>query len=323
MWAVVAFLSVVVTAWLVGISWFAWLAAFHDGLPVVLAGAWIAMVYGAVTRQWFLAAGGGVLVLFHLAITVPRMFSATVPDWVAGAPRITVAAANVFVGNRTPDASAAGLVATHADVLVVSERNDAFMHSLVALDDAGDYAHHLDEVSDTPDYATSIAARIALLDGSEVVYTDSMAIVRAVVACGDQRLQILGVHLRALTTPNGFGAWRTELIELERFLQSVRDPHVVVGDFNATQFLPAFARFLRVVRLRSAHDAVGKGLTGSLKPGAHGWLGRFPALGRVDHALCSIEVFPVRVENRNAAGSDHRPFVVTLAVNPAAIMDRA
>ena len=323
MWAVVAFLSVVVATWLAGISWFAWLAAFHDGLPVVLVGAWIALVYGAVTRQWLLAAGGGVLVLFHLAITVPRMFSATVPDWVAGAPRITLAAANVFVGNRTPDASAAGLVATNADVLVVSERNDAFMHSLAARDDAGDYAHHLDEVSDTPDYATSIAARISLLDGSEVVYTGSMAIVRAVVACGDQRLQILGVHLRALTTPNGFGVWRTELNELEVFLQGVRHPYVVVGDFNATQFLPAFARFLRVVRLRPAHDAVGKGLTGSLKPAAHGLLGRFPALGRVDHALCSTAVFPVRVENRHAAGSDHRPFVVTLAVNPAAVMDHA
>lgn len=323
MWAVVAFLSVVVATWLAGISWFAWLAAFHDGLPIVLAGAWIVLGYGAVTRQWLLAASGGVLVLFHLAITVPRMFSVTPPDWVAGAPRITVAAANVFIGNRTPDASAAGLVATKADVLVVSERNDAFMHSLAALDDAGDYAHHLDEVSDTPDYATSIAARISLLDGSEVVYTGSMAIVRAVVACGDQRLQILGVHLRALTTPNGFGTWRTELNELEVFLQGVRHPYVVVGDFNATQFLPAFARFLGVVRLRPAHDAVGKGLTGSLKPAAHGLLGRFPALGRVDHALCSPAVFPVRVENRRAAGSDHRPFVVTLAVNPAAVMDHA
>ena len=316
MWAVVALLGFVVTTWVVGVSWFAWLAAFHDGLAVVLIEAWIVAGYAVAVREWILAAAAGALIAAQLVIIIPRLFSARLPEWIAQAPRLVVVGANVFVGNRHPEVTASGLLATDADVIVITEYNDAFMRGFASVGGTVAYPQRIDEPSDRPDYATSIAARVPLSKGPDVVRTSTLSLVWGVVRCGGRDVSIVGVHLVALTGRNGFGAWRNELRELERLFSEIPKPFVVVGDFNATQFRPAFARLVRANGMRLAHDTLGRGLTGSLKLAGRGALSRVPALGRVDHALFSGDVFPVRVENRPAAGSDHRPFRVTFAVRP-------
>jgi endonuclease/exonuclease/phosphatase (EEP) superfamily protein YafD len=105
---------------------------------------------------------------------------------------------------------------------------------------------------------------------------------------------------------------------LGRFLESVPEPYVVVGDFNASMFRPALRRLMRMARLHDAHEVTGQGLTRSLKFGASGWTASIPAFTRVDHALLSDGVAVMELHNLPPAGSDHHPFVVTLAVRDAA-----
>jgi hypothetical protein len=45
-------------------------------------------------------------------------------------------------------------------------------------------------------------------------------------------------------------------------------------------------------------------------------LSRIGPLVRLDHALCNASVWPVEAHDLERAGSDHRPFVVTVAVRP-------
>ena len=314
MWAVAVGLVVVVVTWRAGVSRFAFLAMVHDSLPVTLVWVWVVAVYAVATQHWLLFGVTVPLMVVHLVVIVSRLAASPTPEWVTAAPYIKVVVANVFIGNRTPEHSAVMLLETEADLLVVAERNEDFMREFGVAGGTQAYPFRVDGPSSEPDYATAIASRARLLDGSTVVYSGSIRIVRAVMQCGSAELSVVAVHLRAVTEPGGFHAWRTEMKELASYLRTVAPPFVVVGDFNASQFRPALARLLRDAGLVDAHHTAGKGLTRSLKPAAHGALAWFPAFTRVDHALLSPGVHAMDVVNLPSAGSDHYPFLATLAV---------
>ena len=314
MWAVLVGLGVVVVTWRIGVSRFAFLAMVHDSLPVTLVWAWVVAAYGVATQQWLLLGAAVPLLVVHLLVIVSRLAAAPTPEWVSSAAHVKVVVANVFIGNRTPQHSAVMLLQTEADLLVVAERSESFMREFGRAGGMDAYPFRVDGPSNEPDYATAIASRTSLLDGSSIVYSGSMRIVRAVLQCGSTELSIVAVHLRAVTEPGGFHAWRAEMRDLASYLTTVAHPFVVVGDFNSSQFRPALARLLRDAGLLDAHHTVGKGLTRSLKPAAHGALAWFPAFTRVDHALLSPGVHAVEVVNLPTAGSDHYPFLATLAV---------
>jgi endonuclease/exonuclease/phosphatase (EEP) superfamily protein YafD len=112
---------------------------------------------------------------------------------------------------------------------------------------------------------------------------------------------------------NGYRRWKAEFDTLVRLAPTLRGPVVLAGDLNTTRFRPQF-RALLGTGLRDVHDMLGKGLTSSFKLAARGLLASPGALVRLDHALVSSGVRPVRAEDLEAGGSDHLPFRVTLAV---------
>ncbi len=317
MWGLVGALDLLVLALLLNISWFAWLAVFHDGSPVVLSVAWIPLVYGVATGHWGIAVAASLLTGIHLGLVIPRLIRTPLPAWIDAVPQSRIAVANVYIDNLTPAVAARQLVATDAELIVVTERTDRFMAELEIADVDRRYPTKIDKPSERADYALALAARVPLLDGSEVVDLGSTRIVQAVLQCGDRQLTVVGVHLAALTERNGFRIWRAETHDLMAYLSGLAPPFMVVGDFNATRFRPAFGQLRRSLDLTEAHDATGRGLSRSLKLASRGTLGLFPAFARVDHALLSRGVHAVEVVNLDPAGSDHHPFVVTIAIEPA------
>ena len=313
-WGVVALLGLATLTWFGSVARIAAVAVVHDMLPVILVGAWIVLTYGLITQQWPLAAMAALLVAFHLKLMLPRVFADPTPAWVPSAAQLTVAVANVYVGNKTSEVAAALLVGAGTELLVVTERNDEFMRGFVQAGGVVAYPHTVDEPSGRPDYEIAIASRVELLPGSRVLRVGSLRIVRAVVPCGDTELSVVGVHLCAVTEPNGFREWRLEVAALTNYVADLPAPFVVVGDFNSTGFRPAFTDPLRAAGLIEAHRAAGKGLTRSLKFAARGVLSLLPAMARVDHALLGPGVHAVELVNLPTAGSDHHPFVMTLAV---------
>lgn len=313
MWAGVTALVIVMVTWLARLSAGRVLTAYHDGLPVVLLGAWVALGYAFVTRHWWLATVAGAVVAFHLVIVVPRRIARRRPDWALDAPSVTIAVANVLVDNRTPQVAAAALAATGADLIVVNEHNDTF-RAIFATEPGYGYRTVVDDGATAPDYAVAVAARRVEPAAADLVDLGVMRVARVDVPVGSETLAVIGVHLAAITDSHGYRLWHQEIRSLGRFLEHVPDPYVVVGDFNASGFRPAMRRLMRIAGLHDAHDVVGQGLTRSLKFGASGWRASIPAFTRVDHALLSDGVAVMALHNLPTAGSDHHPFVVTLAV---------
>ena len=314
MWGLVVFLTLSVVTAMARVSSSVVLVVLHDMLPVNLVVAWGVLALGLVTREWALAVTAALLAGYHLGLLVTRRSTDGVPTWVASAPRLRLAVANVYIGNRTPADSVQRLLERQPDVVVVTERNAEFMAAAAALGGPALYPFTVDLPSSRPDYEIAIASRIELSSESRVVEDGPLRIVHARVRCGARYLDIVGVHLTALLESGGHRSWRREMAALSRYVDGLEPPFVVVGDFNSTAFRPALTRPLRAAGARDGHRSVGKGLTRSLKFAADGALAHLPAMARVDHVFVSRGVHIVDIENLPTSGSDHHPFVATLAV---------
>ncbi len=314
LWGLVVVLALSVVTALARVSRSVVLVVLHDMLPVNLVVAWGVLVLGLLTRHWALAVTAGLLASYHVGLLVSRRTVNGVPTWVASAPRLRLAVANVYIGNRTPAAAAERLLEWQPDVVVVTERNAEFMAAATALGGPALYPFTVDVPSSRPDYEIAIASRIALSSESKVVEDGPLRMVHARVRCGGHNLDIVGVHLTALLESGGHRSWRREIAALSRYVGGLEPPFVVVGDFNSTAFRPALTRPLRAAGAHDGHRSAGKGLTRSLKFAADGALARLPAMARVDHVFVSRGVHVVDIENLPTSGSDHHPFVATLAV---------
>ena len=138
----------------------------------------------------------------------------------------------------------------------------------------------------------------------------------AAVVAADGGIEVYVVH-----PPNPLDHlddWRAELDGLTRLFAVTRPPAIVLGDFNATYWHPPFRR-LQAAGWRDAHHLAGRALTNSW-PDDRVWL---PPIMRIDHALVDDSLLVTDVIDVGLPGSDHRGFVVTVAISPAAPAARA
>ena len=84
------------------------------------------------------------------------------------APRFRLLVANVYVDNPTPQAAAAQLVGSDADVIVIAEATPEFMSCFDAAGGNDSHPHRVTDPTDTSDYAVAIASRLPLGDSSGV-----------------------------------------------------------------------------------------------------------------------------------------------------------
>jgi len=294
------------------------LALAYDALPILLVGAWIVVAPALITRHWLLGGVAGSLCLYHLHLITPRFRAVPTPRWVEGAPTFRLCVANVYVDNPTPDEAARAVIDTDAEVLILVESTPAFMRHFDSAPGADRYRFRVADPGDTSDYAVTIASRIELAEGSGPEHHGELRVMRAVVPIespgGRTTVTIFGINPMATVDVGGYRTWRSQLRRLRRTLAGVRGPLVIAGDLNTSRFRPEFAGLLDL-GLRDVHDTLGKGLQPSFKLSNRGWLSALGPVARLDHALTNRPLHPIEIEDLEAHGSDHLPFVVTIAVH--------
>jgi endonuclease/exonuclease/phosphatase (EEP) superfamily protein YafD len=312
---VVGFLAVVSTSRLARVHGNAVLAVAQDALPLLLLAAWVVAPLALIEGHPVLAVVGAVLVGYHVSMVAPRLRRTALPHWVERAPRVVLGVANVYVGNRTPDAAARQLVESGADVLVVLETTPRFRDAFDLMGGQDAYPHRVFDPEDGSAYAVSIYASRQPQEMAMVSLGELRA-ATAVVPCDSTTLHVLGVIPTAVFEAGGYRAWRRQIAALAQHVPLVHEPMVVAGDLNTTTFRPGIDELL-ATGLVDAHESLGQGLKASFKLAAHGLLGRIGPLVRLDHALLNRRVRALSVRDLEAAGSDHHPFLVTLAVRPS------
>lgn len=307
---------VVVASIILGISRPTPILALEGMVPVLVAPAYPILAMSLWRRRWVFATSSALLVVAHLVLCLPAATVDATPSWVAQAPTFSIYSANVRFDNDRYDAIAISVMRSNADVVVLNEVRPAHR---AALERAGAMRRYTTEVhSDSPySFGDLIMTRLPATE-PQLVGAGVMQIPEVTIAVGSAHVRVMAVHPRSPPTARleakGWFADYASLRVAATYAAS-QGPLVMAGDFNATLWHEPF-RHLLDAGFTDAHDALGEGLTGSWAPlEFHGVGG---SLLRLDHCLYSPGIAARSIRNGEIPGSDHRPFLATLAVRPSA-----
>jgi endonuclease/exonuclease/phosphatase (EEP) superfamily protein YafD len=289
------------------------LAVAFDVLPILLFAAWVVAIAAFLTDHWLLAAIGAALIVYHLAVVLPRLVAARKPRWVKHAPTLEVVVANVFVDNKTPRDAARQLVTTSADVVIVVESTAAFMATFDEVGGSDTYPNRVSDPDDNSDYAVTLASKRELGPRSRMASIGPLKLAIADIDVGGVSTLVVALNPMATVDPGGHETWKEQIKILSELVPTLTGPLIIAGDLNTTRYRPEFEELLEL-GLRDAFDSLGKGLDPSFKLGADGVLAKVGAVARLDHALVTDTVCPLSVEDLEACGSDHLPFKLKVAV---------
>ena len=289
------------------------IAVAYDVLPLVLFLAPVIAVSALITGHLLLAGAAGALTAYHAALVVPRLVSDGIPAWAKTAPRFRLVVANVYVDNPTPQAAAAQLVGSDADVIVIAEATPEFMRCFDAAGGNKSHPHRVTDPSDTSDYAVAIASRLALGENSGIRTLGPLTLAVAEVDIDAVTTTITALNPMATFDPDGQEIWKQQIEALKTFIPTVAGPLVVAGDLNTTRYRPEFEELLNA-GLTDGIDSLGQAWKPSFSLKSVWPLGGFGFITRLDHALVNDRIRALRVRNLRPRGSDHLPFVITLAV---------
>jgi endonuclease/exonuclease/phosphatase (EEP) superfamily protein YafD len=266
-------------------------------------------VYGSVgfafrARKWVLLALSIFVVMVHVTTIwpdnkPPNRLSAEVRS----APRLRVFSANLYALN--PDIS--GIIdevrAHDPDIAVFEEVTRAHRARLLSDPALKGLSNRVSSTSSD----TMVFSRLPI-ESSEIWFKTSRPMARARVSTAIGSVEVVAVHTVAPINDGAVARWRQMLDALHDLAQARSTPLLLVGDFNATMYHPRFVDLLDA-GLTDAHSARGTGFTGTWPRDQ-----RFPPLLRIDHALSSKELVPVKATYGTGRGSDHRPIIVEYAL---------
>ncbi len=276
-------------------------------LPILFAPIWLVLFVAVVTRRWPQAIVAGLLALTHFFSVNPARAAVTKPFWLPNAPTITVAHLNVFVDNKTPDATVDVLLKADADVLVLNEFTDSFSTRLLVKGAFDKYPYRALVPRQTP-FGGAVFSKFPF-DDVQRVGRAQLPSVRVVLPDGDL-VRVVATHPEPPLSSGASSSWDQDLKTFGRLVADAGgdEPVLLVGDFNGTRWQPPFGHLL-AGSLRDAHETMGKGLTFSWPVNK----GLVP-FARLDHALHSDRLFPLSIAELPDAGSDHRGFVAKFAI---------
>ena len=290
------------------------IAIAYDSLPVTLLCSPAIAVIALIAGHLLLAGAAGALTIYYLVLTLPRLLPERhKPAWIETAPRMLLAVANVYVDNETPDQAAAQLVGCGADVIVIAESTPAFMQMFDEVGGAASHPHRLHDPDDNSEYAMMIASSRPLGAHSRMQQVGPLTLALAEVCIADIAVTVAALNPMATFDEGGHATWKEQIHALKGFIPTIKGPLVVAGDLNMTSYRPEFRALLRL-GLSDAIDSLGKSLKPSFSLKSVWPLGALGAIARLDHALTNDRIRAVDVKNMAAMGSDHIPFVITLAL---------
>lgn len=269
-----------------------------------------------------LAAGAGVVALISAAMRRRRMAlaallcaavaAAGLAPALRGAARegrpgdvvaVTVAAANVYRANATPEAAAAAIDALDADIVILVEAGPAYLAESATL--RRSHPHVAARARNSQEPQAMVLSRFPILEDRSLPRRPHAPMRISVrIDLGDgAALDVAGLHLGRSVG----GVATDDLAMLPIVAARWAPPMVIVGDFNATPWSRSVAAVARIT---------GTEIVGGLRPTwlpatAPDWLRRIVGLP-IDNVLVSPEIGVAWARGFAVPGSDHRGILVRL-----------
>jgi len=272
--------------------------------------AYLILVLALALRQKALAAAAVGIIIFHLFLVVPTLIPTTNFGKTAPAGEtVRLFNANLLFLNEETDAMIAEIEQADADVLVFQEYTPAWDAAFNESWMAEAYPYRLMDSEDSP-FGAAIWSKRPLTDTVATAWgntTDLNGTLHTTIEIDGQPVRLQNVH-----PPPPFGQsekWNAIRDEIRETAVAEPLPLILIGDLNMTQHNRQYKALLNE-GFYSLHQELGKGMTVSWPNGTR----LLPPPVRLDHAFISPELVGVSLYDGIGAGSDHRPFVVDVAL---------
>ena len=215
--------------------------------------------------------------------------------------KMELIAANLFCFNPWQRAAIQQLLASTADILILSEVRPALLHWLR---EAANNAGYMLVAAPTNQQMTlCLLSRLAIAQ-SCIIDQESFAgrpQLRVELTSG---VTVFGIHLMAPITPRKYKERNAQLLQLATLLRSESQPVIAGGDFNTLPKEQLFQPLLQVATQAMARPEA--------RPKS--WPSFLP-LASLDHVIHNHHVCLEQLTQGSFNGSDHLPLLARLAIN--------
>lgn len=220
----------------------------------------------------------------------------------------SVLSLNVLQDNRNYQRTLAMIEQSDPDILLLMETDQAWVDALGSVDARYDtvLAHPLDNK-----YGLYFATRLPTkgLQIRDLAQKDTPS-VTGTLEIGQHQIFLTGLHPRPPSPGQDTEERDAELVLAARLAADRNLPAIAIGDFNDVAWSDTTRLFMQTGKYLDPR--IGRG-TYATFPADMTWLG-WP----LDHLFVTDEFFITRLEVLDEVGSDHRPILAALCLDPAA-----
>jgi endonuclease/exonuclease/phosphatase (EEP) superfamily protein YafD len=242
-------------------------------------------------------------ILLNLIEVMPWYLPARAIATNANPQPLRVLQSNVFFKNKQYSEVISMVKAENPDLAVFQEVTDAWAKELAALHDILPYSI---VPQDTNKFGIVIYSKLPLENSSIQDFEGVRRSIFADVKIQDRVVSVIVTHLTIPITRSSFDRRNKHLIEIGNSVAKIKNPFLVLGDFNITMWSPFYQRFIDRTGLRNARSGFGILPT---------WPTNMPLLSiPIDHCLVSPTIKVLKLRAGRRVGSDHLPLITDLVI---------
>ncbi len=275
----------------------------HFKLQYLLAGLPNFIFFALVRSKkiWLLVSA--FCIIINLAEIVPWYFPA--PAFAGATPgqNLRILHSNVLTNNRRYSEVISLVKAEQPDIAVFVEVSTVWAKELAVLSEIFPYSSNLQE---SERFGSAIYSKLPLENASIKAFSQQRKSLFAEVEFKGKIISLILAHPTVPIKQQSFIDRNQQLTAIGEYAAQVKNPLIVVGDFNTTMWSPFYKNMVKTGNLRNARSGFGILPT---------WPTFMPlAYIPIDHFLVSKEIGVLRIRTGRNVGSDHLPLITDLVL---------
>lgn len=275
----------------------------HFKLQYLLVG-FSTFIFFALVRskkRWLLVSA--FCIIINLAEIVPWYFPA--PAFAGATPgqNLRILHSNVLTSNRRYSDVISLVKAEQPDIAVFVEVSTSWAKELSVLSEMFPYYSQQQE---SEKFGSAIYSKLPFENASVKAFSKQRKSLLADVKFQGKIISLILVHPTVPIKQQSFIDRNKQLAAIGEYAAQVKNPLIVVGDFNTTMWSPFYKNMVKTAKLRNARSGFGILPT---------WPTFMPlAYIPIDHFLVSKEIGVLKIRTGRNVGSDHLPLITDLVI---------
>ncbi|MBD1884774.1 endonuclease/exonuclease/phosphatase family protein [Microcoleus vaginatus] len=252
-------------------------------------------------KTWLLVSA--FCIILNLAEIVPWYFPAPAVAAATPGQNLRILHSNVLRSNRRYSDVISLVKAEQPDIAVFVEVNSTWAKQLSVLSEIFPYSSTQQE---SERFGSAIYSKLPLENSSVKAFSNQRKSLSADVKFQGKIISLLLAHPTVPIKQKSFIDRNKQLAGIGEYAAQVKNPLIVVGDFNTTMWSPFYKNMVKTGKLRNARSGFGILPT---------WPTFMPlAYIPIDHFLVSKEIGVLKIRTGRNVGSDHLPLITDLVI---------